>query len=91
MKHDSNLRLLAQLQITVALLLAALCAWHINGTRKLNRQGFIIGQLAHNRRAYDLLTAASVDYASRNPAILPALRLVGVNFTTNAAANPPKR
>ena len=52
MKHDSNLRLLANLQITLALLLTALCAWHIHATRVLNRQALAMAQSAHNLRAY---------------------------------------
>jgi hypothetical protein len=90
MKHDSNLRLLANLQITLALLLAAFCAWHIHATRVLNRQAFALAQSAHNRRAYDLLLTASIEYAGRVPAIHPVLRAVGVTITTNAPANKPK-
>jgi hypothetical protein len=91
MKHDSNLRLLAHLQITLALLLAAFCAWHIHATRVLNRQALALAQSAHNRRAYDLLLTASIEYAGRQPAIHPALKAVGVTITTNAAPNTPKR
>lgn len=91
MKHDSNLRLLASLQIILALLLAALCAWHIYATRVMNRQANALAMSAHNRRAYDLLLAASIEYAGRNAAIHPTLRAVGVTITTNAPATPPKR
>jgi hypothetical protein len=91
MKHDSNLRLLASLQLTLALLSAGLCAWHVHATRVLNRQAFALAQSAHNRRAYELLLGASIEYAGKNPAIQPALRAVGVTITTNPAAHSPKR
>lgn len=91
MKHDSNLRLLASLQIILALLLAALCALQISATRVINRQARDIAVSLNNRRAYDQLLAASIDYAGKNPAIQPALRAVGVTITTNAAPNPRNR
>ncbi len=91
MKHDSNLRLLANLQITLALLLTAFCAWHIHATRVLNRQALALAQSSHNLRAYQVLVGASIEYAGRNPAIHPVLRAVGINITSNSPAKPNLR
>lgn len=87
MKQDSTLRFLAGLQVILALFVTALCAWHIYGTRVVNRQSLRLAESNHNRRVYDMLLAASIEYAGRQPAIHPTLAAVGVKITTNA---PPK-
>ena len=88
MKQDSTLRFLAGVQVILALFVTALCAWHIYGTRVVNRQALYLAESAHNRRAYELLLAASIEYAGRQPAIHPTLASVGVKITTNAPVKP---
>ena len=90
MKKSSSLALLAGCQIVVAVALAALCAWNVKLTRDLGRQAGMVAVFQGNRGALDLLVAASMEYAQRNPAIEPLLTKIGVKKTTVPIAKPAR-
>lgn len=93
MKGRPQLSTLAAIQLSLAVVLAALCALHIYSTAMANRQALRLHTHNVNRQAFEGLVRESLHYGNTsNRAILRALAESGLVLdlsTNNPGARPP--
>ncbi len=68
-------------------LTAGLCYWYLQCTRELNLAQSEVVRANNNRAAMQSLAAESVEYARRNPEIIPVLQSLGLR--TRIETNQP--
>ena len=92
MKSRSQLSTLAAVQLSLAVVLAALCALHIYYTAMANRQALRLHTHNVNRQAFEGLVRESFQYGNAsNRAIIRALAESGLvlDLSTNTPAGKP--
>ena len=70
--------LLASALLVSVALTAGLCYWYLQCTRQFNLAQLEVARANSNRAAMQSLASASVEYAKRNPAIIPVLQELGL-------------
>jgi hypothetical protein len=92
MKSRSQLSTLAAVQLSLAVVLAALCALHIYYTAMANRQALRLHRHNVNRQAFEGLVRESFQYGNAsNRAIIRALAESGLvlDLSTNTPSGKP--
>ena len=72
-------------------LTAGLCYWYLQCTRQLQIAQLEVARANSNRAAMQSLANESVEYAKKNPSIIPVLQALGLRSrieTNQPAANP---
>jgi hypothetical protein len=59
-------------------LTAGLCYWYLQCTRQLTMAQMEVARANSNRAAMQALASESIEYARRNPAIIPVLQSLGL-------------
>ena len=80
--------LLATALLVSVTLTAGLCYWYLQCTRQLGMAQSEVGRANNNRAAMQALATEAVEYAKRNPDIIPVLQNLGMRsrIETNAPA-----
>ena len=88
-REPITLLLAASLFVSVTLT-AGLCYWYLQCTRQLQIAQMEVARANANRAAMQSLASESIEYAKRNPAIIPVLQSLGLRSrieTNQPAAN----
>ena len=70
--------LLATALLVSVTLTAGLCYWYLQCTRQLGMAQSEVARSNNNRAAMQALAAEAVEYAKRNPDIIPVLQSLGL-------------
>ena len=70
--------LLATALLLGVTLTAGLCYWYLQCTRELQLAQLEVARANSNRAAMQSLANESIDYAKRNPALVPVLQALGL-------------
>jgi hypothetical protein len=84
MNRDPLTLLLAVLLPLSATATAGLCYWYLQCTRQEQQAQSEVARINQNRNLMQGLAADSMEYAKKNPAILPLLQSMGFRVQTNA-------
>jgi hypothetical protein len=79
--------LLATALLVSVALTAGLCYWYLQCTRQLTVAQMEVARANSNRAAMQSLAAECVEYAKRNPAIIPVLQ--GLGLRSRIETNQP--
>ena len=72
-------------------LTAGLCYWYLQCTRQLNLAQMEVARANNNRTAMQALAAESIEYAKRNPDMIPVLQSLGLRSRIETNQPAPVR
>ena len=78
MNREPITLLLATALLVSVSLTAGLCYWYLQCTRQFNLAQTEVARANNNRAAMQSLAAESVEYAKRNPDLVPVLQSLGL-------------
>jgi hypothetical protein len=78
MNRDPITLVLATALLLSVTLTAGLCYWYLQCTRVLNLAQMEVARANNNRAAMQSLAAESIEYAKRNPDMIPVLQSLGL-------------
>lgn len=87
MKRDPMTAALAVLLLVGASATAGMCYWHLQSVRQLQFAQEEVARINRNKALVQSLASESMEYAKRNPALIPLLQGLGIRSRgdTNAA------
>ena len=87
MNREPITLLLATVLLVSVTLTAGVCYWYLQCTRQLQIAQLEVARANSNRAAMQSLAAESVEYAKRNPSIIPVLQ--GLGLRSRIETNQP--
>jgi len=78
MNREPITMLLATALLLSVTLTAGLCYWYLQCTRQLGMAQSEVARANNNRAAMQALASEAVEYAKRNPDIIPVLQTLGL-------------
>ena len=92
MNRDPVPAILAVVLLVSVTATAGLCYWYLRSTRELQQIQAQVAQVNSRRALMQSLASEAMEYAKRNPAMVPVLQSLGLRtrIQTNSATTPAK-